>query len=117
MTLAERLKAASLLPPIAPTHYEEIEPGIKVRALPNCPHRGPELRRWEVPCCGGKRRREFMFECGHPDNAQLSATSHMCSRCVLRFGDMRGETWRTLSENPGDQDRTGESDTDQSTLG
>ena len=40
--------------------------GIKTRVLPDCGYRGAELDHRDVPCCGGKRRRQFLYECSRP---------------------------------------------------
>ena len=56
---------------------------IKVRVLPECRRRGRARAVRDIPCCGGKSRREELFECMHPRNPAGEAWSIVCQGCVL----------------------------------
>ncbi len=84
--LADRIEAAAR---IARTYghrkarFEERTPGVKTRILDECGYRGDVKDVRDVPCCGGKVRREELFPCSHPLNESGGAWSIMCQGCVL----------------------------------
>lgn len=93
MTLQERLEAAAAeyaargRPSGETERMEELTSGVKTFVLRPCPHRGAVLDTTDVPCCGGKVRRNERFACSHPRNTGGDAWSMMCQKCILAAQD------------------------------
>jgi len=89
MKLAEKIHEVAQARPSTdatrrPEQFVEVN-GVKTRVLPVCRYRGPETGNFrEVPCCGGKVRREIEFACAHP-KLQPKGTmwSVGCASCIL----------------------------------
>ena len=72
--------------------WVEQPPGIKTRLVEACRNRGRVKETRDVPCCGGKIRREELSVCSHPRNPAGEVWSAVCQSCVLDDVTAENET-------------------------
>ena len=66
--------------------------GIKTRMVEPCRNRDRVKETRDVPCCGGKIRREELFVCSDTRNPAGEAWSAVCQSCVLDNVTAENET-------------------------